>query len=191
MDECIYSAKSIYVKNDKFPWYSWDCIDKHYNDISREEKTESLKTFNKHGECAYKTGSDLVDHQSVMLRFSNGSTATHNLLQGTVVARRLIRIVGTKGEIEGSIDNSVFNVYTYDFESAGYACETANVKDEIAAGDHHAGGDFGIIQDFVNMVRGGEVSISCTKIQDSIYGHLCVYKADESMQDSTEKDIRI
>ena len=182
VDTCQYSAKSIYVLNDKFPCYSWDCIDKNYNDISREEKTESLKTFNKHGNCAYKTGSDLIDHQAVMLQYANGSTATHNLLQGTVLARRLIRIVGTKGEIEGSIDNSKFTVYTYDFDTAWCKSEDVDVRTLIAEGDHHAGGDFGIIQDFVNMLRGGEVSVSCTKIQDSVYGHLCVYKADEAME---------
>ena len=43
-------------------------------------------------------------------------------------------------------------------------------------------GDDGIIRDFVNMIRGGETSISCTKLEDSIYGHLCVYKADEAME---------
>jgi predicted dehydrogenase len=189
VDTCRYSAKSIYVKNDKFPWYSWDCIDKHYDDISREEKTESLKTFNKHGECAFKTGSDLIDHQTVSLQFSNGSTATHNLLQGTVFARRLIRVVGTLGEIEGSIDSSQFKVYKYDFDKAWYVTEEYDVLKDIAEGDHHAGGDEGIIADFVSMVRGGEVSVSCTKIQDSIYGHLCVYKADEAMEKCAVQDI--
>ena len=62
VDSCRYSAKSIYVLNDKFPWYAWDCIDKSYEEISEEEKVESLKTFNPHGMCAYKTGSDIVDH---------------------------------------------------------------------------------------------------------------------------------
>ena len=57
--------------------------------------------------------------------------------------------------------------------------------------DHHAGGDFGIIEDFTNMVSGGETSISCTKIQDSIYGHLCVFKADESLDDGVVKEIKI
>jgi hypothetical protein len=82
-------------------------------------------------------------------------------------------------------------VYTYDFDTAWCKSEDVDVRTLIAEGDHHAGGDFGIIQDFVNMLRGGEVSVSCTKIQDSIYGHLCVYKADESMVDLTEKDIKI
>ena len=191
VDTCQYSAKSIYVKNDKFPWYSWDCIDKHYNDISREEKTESLKTFNKHGNCAYKTGSDLIDHQAVVMQFSNGSTATHNLLQGTVLARRLIRIVGTKGEIEGSIDSSKFTVYTYDFDNAWCKSADYDVNKDIAQDDHHAGGDAGIIRDFVNMLRGGETSISCTKIEDSIYGHLCVYKADEAMETRSVQNVSL
>ena len=190
VDTCQYSAKSIYVKTDNFPWYSWDCIDKHYDDISKEEKIQSLKTFNAHGNCAYKTASDLVDHQAVMMQFANGSTATHSLLLGTVVPRRTLRIVGTKGEIEGSIETCKFTVYTYDFDNASYKTKEYDVREQIAEGDHHAGGDFGIIQDFVNMVRGGEVSISCTKIQDSIYGHVSVYKSDESMADGTVKEIK-
>ena len=66
-----------------------------------------------------------------------------------------------------------------------------DVSSMFAKDDHHAGGDDGIIRDFVNMVRGGEVSISCTKIQDSVYGHLCVYKADESRIEHTEKTIEL
>ena len=191
VDTCIYSAKSIYVNTDNFPWYSWDCIDKHYDDISREEKTQSLKTFNPHGECAYKTGADIVDNQVLILQFANGSTASHSMLQGAVRPCRLIRIMGTRGEIQGMIEDDKFTVRTYDFEKASYVSKEYDVHELIAKDDHHAGGDDGIIRDFVNMVRGGEVSISCTKIQDSIYGHLCVYKADESRIELTEKTISL
>lgn len=191
VDTCIYSAKSIYVKTDRFPWYSWDCINKNYNDISREEKTESLKTFNPHGVCAYKTGSDIVDNQALLLQFANGSTATHSMLQGAVRPCRLIRIMGTLGEIQGMIEDDKFTVRTYDFDNASYVEKVYDVRNMIAKDDHHAGGDDGIIRDFINMVKGGEVSISCTKIQDSIYGHLCVYKADESRLDGEEKEVKL
>lgn len=190
VDSCQYSAKSIYVLNDRYPWYSWDCIDKAYSEISKEEKIESLKTFNPHGACAYKTNSDIVDHQSLILHFENGSTATHTMIQGTVIARRLIRIVGTKGEIEGSIETSKFVVYKYDFDNAKYTSEEIDVNQQIAQNDNHAGGDDGIIRDFVSMISGGETSISCTKIQDSIVGHVCVYMADASMDEEQEKDIQ-
>lgn len=190
VDTCQYSAKSIYVMNDKFPWYSWDCIDKKYDEISKEEKIESLKTFNPHGVCVYKTGSDIVDHQALVLHFANGSTATHTMIQGTVVPRRLTRIVGTKGEIEGSLDACKFTVYKYDFDKAWYTAEEVDIRERIAKDDHHAGGDDGIIRDFVSMIRGGKTSVSCTKIQDSIYGHLCVFMADASMEEQEEKDIK-
>ena len=48
--DCIYSAESIYVKTDNYPYYSWTCINKDYRDITKEEKIESLKTYNPHGE---------------------------------------------------------------------------------------------------------------------------------------------
>ncbi|MFQ7076745.1 MAG: Gfo/Idh/MocA family protein [Christensenellaceae bacterium] len=54
VNDCRYSAKSIYVDNDRFPWYSWQCLGKPYEEATREEKTQSLKTFNPHGECAFR-----------------------------------------------------------------------------------------------------------------------------------------
>ena len=189
-DTCQYSAESIYVKTDKYPYYSWTCIDKHWDDISREEKTQSLKTINPHGECAYKTKSDLVDHQVLILQFANGATASHSMIQGAVRPCRLIRIMGTKGEIEGSIEESKFIVRMYDFDNAWYTSKEYDVSEMIDKDDHHAGGDAGIIRDFCNMITGGAVSISCTKIQDSIYGHLCVFRADDSMEEGSIKEIK-
>jgi hypothetical protein len=113
------------------------------------------------------------------------------MLQGAVRPCRLIRIMGTRGEIQGSIEDGKFSVRTYDFERASYIEKEYDVNALVAEGDHHAGGDDGIIRDFVNMVRGGEVSVSCTKIQDSIYGHACVYKADEAMQTGRVQEIKI
>ncbi len=190
VNDCRYSAESIYVKNDQFPWYSWQCLNKPYDQATREEKTESLKTFNPHGECAFKMKSDLVDHQALIMQFENGSTATHSMIQGAVRPCRLIRIMGTEGEIDGMIESSVFRVRKYDFENAGYTEKSYDVHNDIPENDHHAGGDEGIIRDFIRMIRKEMPSISCTKIQDSVYGHLCVYKADESMEKCQVEDIK-
>ena len=191
VDTCRYSAKSIYVDNDNFPWYSWQCFNRPWEEISRGEKTESLKTFNPHGECAFKVKSDLVDHQALILQFANGSTATHSMLQGAMRPCRTMRIMGTEGEIEGMIETCKFSVRKYDPATAGYTEKFYDVRDLIPEGDHHAGGDFGIISDFVRVLRGETPSISCTKIQDSIYGHLCVYKSDEAMESLEVKDIEL
>ena len=189
VNECRYSAKSIYVDNDRFPWYSWQCLGKPYEEATREEKTQSLKTFNPHGECAFKVQSDLVDHQAVILQFSDGSTATHSMIQGSVRPCRTIRVTGTEGEIEGMIETCVFHVRKYDFANADYTERSVDVRKDIPENDHHAGGDEGIIRDFIRMIRKERPSVSCTKIQDSIYGHLCVYKADKSMDEGRIEEI--
>ena len=182
VDDCRFSAKAIYVDNDLFPWYSWQCLNKNYDELTKEEKIESLRTFNPHGECAFKTNSDLVDHQAVMLKFRNGSTATHSMIQGAMMPCRTLRIMGTEGEIEGMIETSRFRLRKFDKKTALYIEKEFDVSKDIPQNDHHAGGDDGIISDFVRIVKGETPSISCTKIADSIFGHLCVYKADESME---------
>ena len=189
VNDCRYSAKSIYVDNDRFPWYSWQCLGKPYEEATREEKTQSLKTFNPHGECAFNVQSDLVDHQAVILQFSDGSTATHSMIQGSVRPCRTIRVTGTEGEIEGMIETCVFRVRKYDFANADYTERSVDVRKDIPENDHHAGGDEGIIRDFIRMIRKERPSVSCTKIQDSIYGHLCVYKADKSMDEGRIEEI--
>lgn len=189
VNDCRYSAKSIYVDNDRFPWYSWQCLGKPYEEATREEKTQSLKTFNPHGECAFKVQSDLVDHQAVILQFSDGSTATHSMIQGSVRPCRTIRVTGTEGEIEGMIETCVFHVRKYDFANADYTERSVDVRKDIPENDHHAGGNEGIIRDFIRMIRKERPSVSCTKIQDSIYGHLCVYKADKSMDEGRIEEI--
>ena len=44
----------------------------------------------------------------------------------------------------------------------------------------HFGGDKALVRDFCNLLQGGEKSISCTSIDDSINGHMLVYAADKS-----------
>lgn len=190
LSDCIYNAKSIYVDNDRYPYYSWQCLG-DYENKTKQEKVDSLKTFNPHGVCAFKTGSDLVDHQALVLQFENGSTATHSMIQGAMLPTRKIRIMGTKGEIEGSIEESKFVVRTFNYKTAKYKKRKVNVKRYIPKDDHHAGGDEGIIKDYISMLNGEKTSISCTKIQDSIYSHLCVYAADKSMENNTVEEIKL
>ena len=47
----------------------------------------------------------------------------------------------------------------------------------------HAGGDLRLVTDFVSFMRGEPVSISCTRIEDSVNGHLMAYCADKSVEE--------
>ena len=181
-DKCIYDAEYMYIKNDLLPWYPWQCTGKNYQDVSLEEKIESLKTYNPHGRCIYKCDGDLLDHQQVLIKFKDGSTACHTLVLGAMKADRTIHIMGTKGEIEGAASEGKLYIRTFDKESAGYKERVVNFNETKGETGGHFGGDKGIVQDFIAYLTGGEPSVSTTTIDDSIVGHLMVYDADLSIK---------
>ena len=57
---------------------------------------------------------DIVDHQSVIIEFEDGSTATHNMVGGSARPARNIHILGTTGEILGVFEDSKFVVRKID-----------------------------------------------------------------------------
>lgn len=181
-EKCIYDAEYMYLKNDLLPWYPWQCTGKNYQDVTYEEKLESLKTYNPHGRCVYKCGGDILDHQLVLMKFANGSTACHTLVLGAMKADRTIHILGTKGEIEGEASSGKFVVRVFDKETAGYKERTVSFADTQGETGGHFGGDKGLVQDFLAYVGDGEPSISTTVIDDSIIGHLMVFDADKSVK---------
>ena len=46
----------------------------------------------------------------------------------------------------------------------------------------HGGGDLRLVSDFVSLIRGTETSLSCTRIEDSINGHMVGFCADGAME---------
>ncbi|MFK4998827.1 hypothetical protein ACI2OX_20580 [Bacillus sp. N9] len=69
-----------------------------------------MKTDNPYGRCVWHSDNDVVDHQSVVIEFENGTTATHNLMGGSAKPCRNIHIIGTKGEIQGCMEDGYFIV---------------------------------------------------------------------------------
>ena len=46
----------------------------------------------------------------------------------------------------------------------------------------HGGGDLRLAEDFVHVLLGQQPSVSCTRIEDSINGHLAVFLADRARE---------
>ncbi len=179
VDTCLYSAKRIYLDHpDRWSFYVWDKLEDKEN-ATLEDKRELLKT-SPYGICAYKSDNNVVDHQSLNILFKSGATGTHNMVGGAAIPQRKIHIIGTKGEIYGTLEDGCFTVSLIDPRPG---CEhkdrEVNVK---VADDSHGGGDLLLTEDFVRYVRDDELSVSCTSINESVKGHLTVFKADESMK---------
>lgn len=180
VETCPLSAKRIYLDmKDKWACYVWADM----YDASAEEKYEYLKHHSPYGRCAYKCGNNVVDHQTVMVRFSNGATGSHNMTGGSAYSQRIIRVIGTKGEINGIFEDQKFTVsYINPHEENDHIDKIIDYSGERAATIGHGGGDAGLVQDFIKYVKDENPSISCTSIMDSVAGHMAVFAADESMQ---------
>lgn len=178
-NDCMYSAKKIYIDHpDRWSFYVWSFLEGIENP-SIEDKINSLKTDNPHGVCIYKCGNDIVDHQSLIVEFEDGCTATHNMIAGSSRPGRKIHIVGTKGEIEGFMEDGYFVLRKPDVRPGKEFSEEKFIVN--VAGDAHGGGDLLLVDDFVKVLCGEKSSISTTHINDSLNGHLIGFTADMAM----------
>ena len=176
--ECRYSARKHYMEQKLWGEYAWECIE-HFGEATEEQKLESLRTTNPYGRCVWHCDNDVVDHQSVITEFADGSTAVHTMVCGTAKPCRTVHIVGTHGEIEGEMEAGRFVVRHPDARAGHEYAE--ELTDLSLTGDGHGGGDMRLVEDFVSVVRGDEPSISTTTIAASVYGHLVAFAADRAM----------
>ncbi len=179
VDTCPLSAKRIYLDMpERWDFYVWPEL--HH--APYDQKYEYLKDISPYGRCAYKCGNNVVDHQTVLVQFANGATGSHNLTAGCAFSQRIVRVIGTKGELNGTFESQKFTVsYVDPHKEDDHISQTIDMSAECSASVGHGGGDHALVEDFVRYVRGEETSPSCTSLEDSVAGHLVVFSADESM----------
>jgi predicted dehydrogenase len=191
---CMYSARKHYIDHpERWGFYVWQSLEDIENP-SLERKIEELKREdNPFGRCVWERENDVVDHQVVIIEFEDGSTATHNMIGGTSRPSRSIHITGTEGEIEGTFEDNEFVVRHKDPRpNREYSEEKVLFDidgDMHGAFGEHGGGDPRLVEDFVRVLRGEDISISTTSIEDSVYGHLIGFRADRSMQEHRVLDV--
>ncbi len=178
-NNCPYSARRQYLQSpDRWAFYVWSELEGVENPTDTQR--EALLRVSDYGKCVYRCGNTTADTQTVIVRFDNGTVASHNLMTGTCLPRRTIHITGTKGEIEGNLEEACYTVRLLDPHSpAEYTQEVCRAGIE---GDAHGGGDLALAEDFVRLLRGETPSPSCTMLEDSLNGHRIVFAADRSMR---------
>lgn len=183
--ECEYSCFKHYIERGTWWQYVWTCFDGQDTEPTKEDKINSLKGDNQYGRCVWACEEhDVVDHQSVIVNFKNGSTGSLNMVGGATDGIRDIRIVGTKGEIIGNFKKQSFVVQTINPDVEGmYTTEEFDInetKDIDGMTGAHGGGDLRLAADFVDHLLTGEHSIACTEVSASAIGHKIVFAAERS-----------
>lgn len=175
--DCAYSARKHYIEQERWGFYVWD--NSYLGDSpDAERKLESLRTESRYGRCVWHCDNDVVDRQSVLIEFAGGCTATHNMVGGTAKPCRTIHLIGTKGEIAGTMEDGRFALRFPDpRRGREYAEEIISVP---VTNDGHGGGDLRLVADFVRLLQGEPPSVSCTSLETSLHGHRVGFLAELS-----------
>ena len=93
-ETCIYSAVRIYTGCQPDEWPAKDISREH----TPESKIEAIKS-GPFGACVWRSGNDVVDHQTVLMEFEGGTTVTCTLSGYSGTNGRRMRLQGTEGEM--------------------------------------------------------------------------------------------
>lgn len=186
--DCPYSNRQINLNHPaRWSAYVWSEIEGNANPTMEDYEKELKRKDNPYARCAWKMDNNVVDRQSVMVEFANGTVVTHSMVGGTSRPCRKIHIIGTEGELLGVMDDNKFSVRRIDTRPKHEYTETeidlANEGDTTGAFGGHGGGDLRLVEDFVSVLEGKQPSISCTSLEDSITGHMIGFIADRAMQE--------
>ena len=190
-DECVYSAERLYVAKREFDFDRIEPLPKDKDDarkqgwpfnvvdLSRPITTESIRNAyenSDYGKCVFACDNDVVDYQTVSMKFANGIVANLTMTGFTQFPGRKMTFHGTLGEIEMDEENDLLRVSRY-----GKGTETLSVKqlmrDAVKEDFGHGGGDVMLVRDFYNALCGNELE---TTLERSVESHLMGLAAEES-----------
>jgi predicted dehydrogenase len=165
--DCPFDARRIYL-NPK--WTGWP-VHVITDDLSMEARRAALRD-GPYGRCVYTAGSDVVDHQAVLMEHEDGST-TNLIMHGhSHEESRTMRYDGTRATLRGIFGRRQVIEVSDHRDGATTAVPIPTV------GGGHGGGDDGLIEAFLSRVTDGSPGL--TNVQVALESHLLAFTAEES-----------
>lgn len=163
-ESCVYYAPKIYLTGQT----GWP-VDVLTTDLTPAGIEKALRE-GPYGRCVYHCDNDVVDRQVVNMELEDGVVC--NLIMSAFTANccRQLKVLGTLGQIQADMGTNEVWLHPFGAEPR---------KIEIPQPDSgHGGGDFGLIRDFLQVIReGGE---SRTSARASLQSHLVCFAAEKS-----------
>ena len=176
-ETCPYYAPKLYLDMSRTGWP----IDVITTDFTEEGRRKALEE-GPYGRCVYRCDNDVVDRQVVNLEFEGGGVATFTMTGLSADFCRQIKIFGTRGQIQANMGTGEIVLHRFWEEPVTVPLDMG----EETSG--HGGGDFGILRDFIRVLReGGE---SRTSAAVSLQSHLICFAAERSRREGTVVELQ-
>ncbi|MFR5100937.1 MAG: Gfo/Idh/MocA family protein [Christensenellaceae bacterium] len=171
-ESCVYSAERIYLGEDtqeKRPWVR--TVVAPAGGLAEVKKALRRGPY---GSCVFVCDNDVVDHQTVALRYENGVTVSFTMSAFSAEVYRSIRIMGTQGEIEGEQKTNLIRCTTFDGKTEVY--DINKLASDLSG---HGGGDNQLLTDFFDENSEGHID-AVSGIYSAIESHMMAFAAEYS-----------
>lgn len=174
-DECYYNAVKLYLEDEENLWFREAAT--KAKKPTNEQVEEVLRTT-QYGKCVFKCDNDVVDHQVVNLEFEDGTVVSFNMCAFNE-GGRFIRVMGTDGELYGSMDESQIDYFNFKTRKHEIIKATENaIGSSIVEG--HGGGDSGIVNILYKYITEGYEGDLLSEIEISAHNHMIAFAAEKS-----------
>ncbi len=177
-ESCPFDAEKIYITGKKtglLAGYQWPAAVACEGEATEEKAYAALRA-GRYGRCVYRSMNDVVDHQQILMHFTDGATMVFTMCAFTEDCYRYFKAMGTKGEIEADTKTNRIHVRVFG--------EPEEVVDSTKfAGDlkGHGGGDSGIVADLLDILEGKAENTGRTAtLESALESHFLCMAAEES-----------
>lgn len=164
---CPYDARRLYLNPALTGWPVHVITD----DLSFEGRMKALQT-GPYGQCVYQAGSNVVDHQVVMMETESGASVSLTMHGHSHEESRTMRYDGTRATLRGMFGRQ---------QSIRVIDHVTGESEDVVIGDPtggHGGGDAGIMEAFLDSIVSG--TPPATSAADSLESHLLAFLAEEA-----------
>lgn len=157
------------------------------SDLSEEGKMKALQE-GPFGKCIFKCGNDVMDHQITTYAFPGGATGTLTLHGVSDLEGRELRVFGTRGSIRGYFRYNGEEITVTDFR---YSKTETVYRTGLSMGGH-GGGDFGLMNSFVRVMRDElKPEEAGADVENALEAHYMAFAAEDARESGLTLDMAV
>jgi predicted dehydrogenase len=178
--DCPYSAPRTYLGFTGDPERGHWPLSALTTDPSPEGVREALR-HGPYGRCVYACDNDAVDQQVVAIEYEGGVTASFTATAFTPMARRMTRIFGSHGFIDGDGHRLTIE----DFVTGTREVIETDDAERDPLGSGHGGADQALVDAFVTALTRNDPSHLLSDARTSLASHRLVWAAERARRTGT------